>query len=120
MQLKYLNLKNFRCYKSLSVSFHPQLTVLVAINGEGKTSVLDALRIGFWSFVSQFDLARTAYSDPANTITIDDVRSCQFNETLAGSMQQMARQLPCEVQLECELDDKVFQWTRIRKSESRR
>lgn len=120
MQLKHLKLKSFRCYKSLSVSFHPQLTVLVAINGEGKTSVLDALRIGFWSFVSQFDLARTAYSDPANTITIDDVRSCQFNETLAGSMQQMARQLPCEVQLECELDDMVFQWTRIRKSESRR
>lgn len=120
MQLKHLKLKSFRCYKSLSVSFHPQLTVLVAINGEGKTSVLDALRIGFWSFVSQFDLARTAYSDPANTITIDDVRSCQFNETLAGSMQQMARQLPCEVQLECELDDNIFQWTRIRKSESRR
>lgn len=61
MELKTLTLKNFRCYKDLSVSFHPQLTVLVAINGEGKTSVLDALRIGFWSFVSQFDLARTAY-----------------------------------------------------------
>lgn len=121
MELKQLNLENFRCYKSLSVKFHPKLTVLVAINGEGKTSILDALRIGFWPFVSQFDLARTAYSDPANTITIDDVHTARLSAADGSeSVQSMMRQLPCEVQLEGEFESGNYQWMRIRKSESKR
>lgn len=122
MQLRHLKLKNFRCYESLTMTFHPKLTVLVAINGEGKTSILDALRIGFWPFVSQFDLARTAYSDPANTITIDDVRTQLLNKDTPeyGALTPMARQLPSEIQLECQLEHATYQWTRVRKSESPR
>ena len=121
MQLKQLNLKNFRCYQDLSLTFHPKLTVLVAINGEGKTTILDALRIGFWPFVSQFDLARTAYNDPANTLTLDDVRIVQMNENADQfqAMNQMQRQLPSQVQLECELNNRAYEWARIRKSEAK-
>ena len=74
MKVEKITLKNFRCYQDLAINIHDKLTVLVAVNGEGKTSILDALRIALWPFISQFDLARTAYSDPANTITIDDVQ----------------------------------------------
>lgn len=121
MQLKQLNLKNFRCYQDLSLTFHPKLTVLVAINGEGKTTILDALRIGFWPFVSQFDLARTAYNDPANTLTLDDVRIVQMNENADQfqAMNQMQRQLPSQVQLECGVNNRAYEWARIRKSEAR-
>ena len=47
--------------------------MLVAKNGQGKSSVLDAIRIGLWSFVGGFDLAHTGFSDPANAISVDDV-----------------------------------------------
>lgn len=96
-----------------------------AANGEGKTSILDALRIAFWPFVSQFDLARTAYSDPANGVQIDDVRATIAGEwprgrSAVGMMDEIARQLPCSVAVECEENQKRFRWTRVRESEAKR
>lgn len=79
MNVNKLTFRNFRCYEDLTIEFNSRLTVLVAANGEGKTSILDALRIAVWPFVSQFDLARTAYSDPANGVQIDGVQA-----TIAG------------------------------------
>ena len=46
MHLKSIRLKNFRCFDELHLELHPRLTVLVADNGGGKTSVLDAIAVG--------------------------------------------------------------------------
>ncbi len=92
MRLKKLELTNFRCFESLSIDLDEQLTVLVAKNGQGKTSVLDAIRIGLWPFVSGFDLARNPASDTANNISIDDVRMIKVDE-------EMKRQLPSKIVL---------------------
>jgi predicted ATP-binding protein involved in virulence len=46
MHLKQITLKNFRCFDSLTVELHPKLTVLVADNAIGKTSVLDGIAKG--------------------------------------------------------------------------
>jgi predicted ATP-binding protein involved in virulence len=130
MKLKKLSITNFRCFESLSIDLDEQLTVLVARNGQGKSSVLDAIRIGLWPFVSGFDLARNPASDPANNIGIDDVRILKMRNG------QTARQLPCEVTLDGEFDIKLlkqafgkgfvdecniqgFEWTRYRDSEAR-
>ena len=43
MRLDELKLSNFRCFEKLSISFHPNLTVLVGVNGSGKTALLDAI-----------------------------------------------------------------------------
>lgn len=115
MKIHQLQLKNFRCYETLDVEFHDNLTVLVAINGEGKTTILDALRIALWPFVSQFDLAKTAYTDPANSITVDDVRLVPFGE----SGMQMARQLPSQVGVFVNLFGRPRHWERVRKRESK-
>ena len=47
MVLERLQLTNFRGFESLDLRFEPDLTVLVGVNGCGKTSVLDALLIAF-------------------------------------------------------------------------
>jgi len=123
MKLKKLEITNFRCFESLSIDLDEQLTVLVAKNGQGKSSVLDAVRIGLWSFVSGFDLARTNFSDPANAIRIDDVRLLKIGNG------QMARQLPCKITLQGDDDSnliglqnhkKTWSWTRFRESEAPR
>lgn len=46
-----LGLQNFRLFRELSITFHPELTVLVAPNGGGKTAILDALRIALQAIV---------------------------------------------------------------------
>lgn len=72
MKVTSLKLLNFRCFKELNIELNEQLTVLVAPNGQGKSSVLDALRIILWPYVSAFDVVSGTM---ANTgIEIDDVR----------------------------------------------
>ena len=45
--LSTLRLENFRNYDHLDIDFDPHLTVLVGINGAGKTSVLDAISVSY-------------------------------------------------------------------------
>ncbi|MDL2328823.1 AAA family ATPase [Desulfosarcina sp. OttesenSCG-928-A07] len=58
MKIQSLHLANYRCFDDLNINLDPQLTVLVGINGSGKTAVLDALGIflkmyagNFWSYL---------------------------------------------------------------------
>jgi predicted ATP-binding protein involved in virulence len=55
MKLKSLEIKNFRCFESLSIDFDEQLTVLVAENGAGKTAILDAVSVALAPFIGGFD-----------------------------------------------------------------
>ena len=45
MQLKNLNLQNFRSFTDERVSFDPRLTVLVGENNGGKSNIIDAIRL---------------------------------------------------------------------------
>ena len=45
MRVSSLQLTNFRGFDEATIDFHPRLTVLVGVNGAGKTSVLDALAV---------------------------------------------------------------------------
>lgn len=46
-----LELKNYRSFAELSITFHPELTVLVAPNGGGKTAILDGLGVALYPLV---------------------------------------------------------------------
>ena len=72
MYLKQLSLGNYRCFESLQIDFHPELTVLIAPNGSGKTTVLDAARVALWPYVKGFDLG--SQTGKGETIQIPDVR----------------------------------------------
>lgn len=52
--LERIELGNYRCFADLTVPMHPELTVLIARNGSGKTSVMDAIAIAFGTFVGSF------------------------------------------------------------------
>lgn len=114
MKLDLLRLENFRCFADLDVPLHPQLTVLVAENGQGKSTLLDAIRIALWPFVSSFDLARNAFNDPGNAIAIDDVRLLRLTNG------DMARQLPARVAMTGDFGaGSVRTWIRYRDREAR-
>lgn len=52
MKLKAIHLQHFRCFSDFNITFDEQLTVLVARNGMGKTSILDAAAILLGSFLT--------------------------------------------------------------------
>ncbi|MGV7207357.1 AAA family ATPase [Oxalobacteraceae bacterium A2-2] len=72
MRIHRIHIKNYRCFDDLEVEFDPQLTVIVALNGQGKTSLLDAIKVAIWPFVAGFDLGST--TNDITGIHIDDVR----------------------------------------------
>ena len=112
MKLNSIKLTNFRCFKDLEVDLHPEVTVLVADNGEGKSTLLDAIRIAVWPFIKGFDLARTSFNDSGNSITISDAH---ITPTENGDM---FRHLPCEIVTSGDYGDGQKSWSRYRESEA--
>jgi predicted ATP-binding protein involved in virulence len=53
MKLKTVHIENFRGIKELELTIHPQLTVLIGQNGDGKTTVLDAIAIGLEKLITR-------------------------------------------------------------------
>ncbi len=53
MKVKSLKLTNFRNYSDFEIDFDKKLNVIVAQNGVGKTTLLDAIAIGFGSMLTR-------------------------------------------------------------------
>jgi predicted ATP-binding protein involved in virulence len=100
--LERIELSNYRCFAHLSVPMHPELTVLIARNGSGKTSVMDAIAIAFGTFVGSF-LAGTGIG--ANQ---RDVRLRLTNPEL----RQMEPQFPLKITASGTVNGLHIEWTR--------
>lgn len=72
MRIDRIEIKNFRCFAETQIAFDPKLTVFVAHNGQGKSALLDAIKVVLWPYVAGFDLGST--TNDATGIQIDDVR----------------------------------------------
>ncbi len=72
MRLKKLSLTNFRGFSSLELDLDPKLTVLVGVNGAGKTSILDALASMLTSLASGVWFGAAKRPPP---LTVSDVRA---------------------------------------------
>lgn len=55
MKLKKITLENYRSFDNFTIDFNENMTVIVAENGVGKTSVLDAIAVALSPFVGGFD-----------------------------------------------------------------
>jgi predicted ATP-binding protein involved in virulence len=60
MLIRELHIQDFRRFSDLRISFEEDLTVLVARNGQGKSSILDAITILLGTYVGAFDLGSSA------------------------------------------------------------
>ncbi|MDD2610194.1 MAG: AAA family ATPase [Giesbergeria sp.] len=87
MRLDQITLKNYRCFEQLTVDLHPRLTVLVAVNGAGKTSILDAIRVLFDTYLGAFP------TGVGKGIRVSDVRLARA----AQPPHFMTAAFPCEL-----------------------
>ncbi|GAB7532926.1 AAA family ATPase [Pseudomonas sp. 3A(2025)] len=81
LRLSRLRLRDFRCFEKLDIDFHPGLTVLVAANGAGKTSILDAIAIALGPYVGAFDEAVGKHLEPS------DIRQFRARKTATNEME---------------------------------
>lgn len=90
MKIERITIQNFRCFENVQLAFDRQLTVIVARNGQGKSSLLDAIKIALWPYIAGFDLGSMTLDTTG--INIDDV----LREKLAAH--QMEWRLPCLIE----------------------
>ncbi len=102
MRIESIKLKNFRCFKDLEVSFHPQLTVVVGKNASGKSSLLEAAAIAAGTF-SCF------YNSPNYGIKRTDAH---LITTQLGSMIDNQQLFPVSISASAVIDEKSVAWTR--------
>ncbi|ART78930.1 AAA family ATPase [Oceanisphaera avium] len=58
-KLAKLHLQNYRRFEDFEIDFHPELTVIAARNGQGKTTVLEAIAAALGPFVGAFDMGKS-------------------------------------------------------------
>ncbi|MBO7327475.1 MAG: AAA family ATPase [Lentisphaeria bacterium] len=103
LRIDSLNVKNYRCFKSLEtpIQFHPQLTVLVARNGEGKTAFLDAVRIALGTFTSSFPITTYAHFHTSDV----HIATLRENPSLGATY-------PVSLEAAATIDGKQISWAR--------
>ena len=70
MKIRSLHLKNYRCFENFDIDFDERLTVLIGLNGAGKTSTLDALRL-FWGKIGHPNTKKHLLVDmPASNVAV--------------------------------------------------
>ena len=72
MKIDNIILKNFKCFSSASVQLHPRMNVLVGVNGTGKSSMLEAIRVAIGALFLEVDKYKGKIAAPA--IIADNVR----------------------------------------------
>ena len=65
MYLKQITLQNFRCYEKFDINLHKNLTVIVGVNGAGKTSLLEAAAIAMSTMFVPMDGLKSISIDKA-------------------------------------------------------
>jgi predicted ATP-binding protein involved in virulence len=70
MKITRLSIAGLRAFEQASFDFDPAFTLLVGVNGVGKTTVLETLRIGLSRLLPQF----TASKSRLETFVITDIR----------------------------------------------
>jgi len=53
-EIDKIKIKNFRLFKELEMNFNKDLNVIIADNGAGKTTILDAIATGFGAMLTRF------------------------------------------------------------------
>lgn len=76
-----LRLRDYRCFEEIDIDFHERLTVLIAANGAGKTSILDAVAVAFGPYLGSFDEGVGKHFLPS------DIRLSRVRDTASSEME---------------------------------
>jgi len=107
MQLKRVNIKNFKGIDEWNIIFEPGFNLIKGVNGRGKTSVLEAIAVGLGGFVAGLDGVATRH------FSKEEIR--QVYTTVGDGSYDKKIVVPTEVYLEADLDGESYEWLRGRK-----
>ncbi|MEG3133939.1 AAA family ATPase [Rouxiella sp. T17] len=118
MKIQHITLTNFRLFKSFECSFESDLTVLVGVNGQGKTTLLDSLAIALGQFVGGFGpgIDKGIIDGDIRLAKITTEWNSQPEQNASYGGYQMEQQLPVSINVIAFPDDQLSfkKWSRQR------
>ena len=105
MLINEIHLTNFKCFEETTVALHPECTLLVGVNGSGKTSILDALSVAAGSWFLGVDGASNRH------IRTSEVRLRHFDRG-SDQVSMWEPVFPCAVRACGIVDGEDLEWTR--------
>lgn len=103
MNIKSLELKNYRCYEELQMEFNPNYSILVGVNGSGKSTILDAISTALGSYIAGFD------GIASNGISHEDAHRKMYE---LGSRIEAEEQYPVEITAHADIEGSEVEWKR--------
>lgn len=100
LRIDRLTLENYRCFSECSLDFHPSLTVLVAENAQGKSTILEALSLALDPLVA------TLTDSKSPGFARSDVRLSLMDG------EGMTAILPASFSMEAEISGRPVIWSR--------
>ena len=85
MILQSLELRNFRGFRDIEIDFDQRLTVLVGINGAGKTTVLDALAVLLDQYTARLIASRSTARRLKESDTTNGAPEAHIRLTVEGT-----------------------------------
>jgi Predicted ATP-binding protein involved in virulence len=109
MKLEKLHLRNFRCFEDLEIEFNNKLSVIIGVNGAGKTTILEAAAIAVGTLLYSF-----------NGVTTYGIRKTDAHNKYydMGSVIDVQPQYPIEVSGQGVIDNTEITWKRFLNSEN--
>ncbi|MGO8670801.1 MAG: AAA family ATPase [Capsulimonadaceae bacterium] len=71
MKLDRIRITNYRCFENLSVPLEDDVTLLVGINGAGKSTILDAIAVALYDIVAENGGGKTERSRRKNKASLE-------------------------------------------------
>lgn len=99
--LDTIELTNFRRFASLKLALDPALNVLVGVNGQGKTAVLEAIAIALRPFVEELG------AGGSHGIARGDIRKIRSAQTA-----EMVPMLPVTIHAQAAISGRIINWKR--------
>lgn len=101
-RLDTLRAQNFRCFADFRLDLHPEMNILHADNGGGKTSILAALAVGMGGWFSQLGYTK-------RNIRPDEVRE---TVRLTAGRIEVVEHFPVRVECVGRVGDETIPWAR--------
>jgi putative ATP-dependent endonuclease of OLD family len=79
MYLAELEIKNFRCFREITLNLQPGLNVIVGENNTGKTAILDAIRILLGQGKYRYDVSEDDFNHDASGVRTGNI--CEIHAT---------------------------------------